>query len=154
MILTEIRRATLADAPELSVLMCENARVTLGPHYTQQQMDTFLRYYSVEAIEGKIARQQVFCAMSGNVIAGTIALDGDFVVGFYTRLDFLGKGIGARLLHHLEQVARQQGLTHIRLASSPASNSFYVRHGFAEIETKVFNYLGVDFVETLMEKVM
>jgi GNAT superfamily N-acetyltransferase len=90
----------------------------------------------------------------GDTIVGTIALDGEFMVGFYTHVDHLGKGIGSALLRHLEQVAVSKGLDVIRLAASPDSTAFYHKYGFVTLETTVLNYLGVDFEETLMEKVL
>lgn len=149
-----IRPAHPDDAEALSQLMCDNAWVTLAPHYTPVQMDTFLRYYSVEAVAAKIGSQAVFCAEENGQIIGTVALNGDFVVGFYTHRDYLGRGIGATLLRHIETFALSKGLSEIQLSASPVGLAFYYKHGFEKVSDCVFSYLGVDFDETLMRKVL
>lgn len=149
-----IRPARPDDAEALSQLMCDNAWVTLAPHYTPVQMDTFLRYYSVEAVAAKIGSQSVFCAEEEGQLIGTIALDGDFVVGFYTHRDYLGRGIGAKLLRHIEAFALSKGLFEIRLSASPVGLAFYYKQGFEKVSDCIFSYLGVDFDETLMRKVL
>lgn len=147
-----IRRAVESDAEALSRLICENAKVTLDPYYTPLQMDTFIRYYAPEVVREKIGRQAIFCAMEGDLLIGTVALDGDLVVGFYTRHTHLGRGIGALLMRHIEAYARAQGIEAIQLTASPVGAAFYYKQGFEKVEDCIFNYLGVDFEETLMRK--
>lgn len=147
-----IRRAVARDAETLSHLICENARVTLDPYYTPLQMHTFIRYYAPEVVREKIGRQAVFCALEGDQVIGTVALDGDLVVGFYTKHTHLGRGIGAMLMRDIEAYARAQGIEVIQLTASPVGAAFYYKQGFEKVDDYIFNYLGVDFEETLMRK--
>src|SRR5688500_631436 len=97
-----VRRATESDAAELRQMICDNAKTTLAPYYTKQQWDIFIRYYSTEVLRNKIRQQIIFCADSNGVIVGSIGLDCDFVVGFYTHSNYLNQGIGAKMMKHLE----------------------------------------------------
>src|ERR1700744_2416184 len=106
-----IRPATLSDSKELSDLILENAKVTLMPHYSDEQFQTFSKYYSPEEVAKKINTQTVFCAQRNGEIVGTSALLDDFVLGFYTRVQNLNEGIGKLLLAHLEQHAFSNGIT-------------------------------------------
>ena len=45
-----------------------------------------------------------------------------------------GSGVGAKMLHELEQVAWENGLTAIRLHSAPAAEMFYRRHGYEAVD--------------------
>jgi GNAT superfamily N-acetyltransferase len=147
-----IRSVTKADAKELSELTINNAEMYLKPHYSAEQWNVFIQYYSISVLEDKIERQDVFCACIENEIIGTIALENDFVVGFYTKKGYLGQGVGRHLMNHLEDFARQKGISKIKLAASPIALDFYHQNGWITIKECAIPYMGVDFIETLMDK--
>ena len=148
-----LRPATLADAEALSQLIAGSALATLAPHYSEVQMAAFLDYYSPSAMCGKIARQSVFCAEMDGQPVGTVALDGEGnVVGFYTHADYLGRGIGAAMMRHIEAFAKQKGHPEIRLTASPVGLGFYYKQGWERVSDYLFTHLGVEFDETLMVK--
>jgi GNAT superfamily N-acetyltransferase len=148
----KIRRAVESDADELSQMICENARTTLAPYYTKQQWDIFIEYYSSEALRNKIRQQIIFCADLNGVIVGCVGLDSDFVVGFYTHLHYLNKGIGAKMMKHLETVALERNLKEIQLAASPVGLKFYLKNGWRKVRDIIIDHYGVGFEETLMAK--
>lgn len=148
----KIRPALETDAAELSSLICENVNTILAPYYTPIQLDVFMVYYSTAAILKKIQTQAVFCAeLEGEIIA-TVALEKDFVTGFYTRITYLNQGIGKFLMDYLEQFALEQGLEQLQLAASPVGVLFYTKHGWRKVEELMLFYHGVGFEETLMRK--
>jgi len=147
-----IRHAIERDAEELSEMICENAKTMLAPHYTKEQWDNFSLYYSPEVVRKKIKEQFVFCAELNGKIVGTVALDNDFVVGFYTRLEYLNQSIGAALMTHLEAFAIEKNLNEIQLTSSPEGLKFYFKNGWEKVKDITFDHHGVDFEETLMVK--
>ncbi|MDI9309556.1 MAG: GNAT family N-acetyltransferase [Limnohabitans sp.] len=148
----EIRKAESIDAEELSNLICENAEKILKPHYNEKQLEIFIRYYSKDVMLDKIQNQIVFCAEINNQIVGTIALEKNFVVGFYTKLEYLNQGVGKKLMKHLENFAKNNGMRNLKLAASPEGLSFYYKNDWLKIKDFVIEYYGVGFEETLMEK--
>jgi GNAT superfamily N-acetyltransferase len=147
-----IRLAIDKDAASLSQMICENAKTMLLPHYNEKQWNIFIKYYSPEVMQVKIKEQSVFCAeLNGNIV-GTIALDKDVVVGFYTRLEYVNQGVGKRLMQHLEKFALDKGLHEIQLAASPEGLSFYYKHGWKKVKDITIEHYGVGFKETLMVK--
>lgn len=152
MIELSIRRATAKDAEELSEMICGNARKTLLPHYSEKQWQIFQTYYSVDVIREKIETQDFFCTLHKEKVVGSVALHNDWLVGFYTHVHYLGKGIGSALMNHIESVAREKGLTEIQLAASPVGLDFYLKKGWEKIKDIVVNHYGVDFEESLMVK--
>jgi GNAT superfamily N-acetyltransferase len=147
-----IERVTLNDAAEISDLIIKNASFYLRPHYSDAQWGIFKNYYSVESIQQKILQQQMFFAKLGTVIVGTIALDQDYIVGFYTHVAYVNKGIGSKLLRYIEKEAQEIGHAEIFLASSPVGLDFYLKFGWQLVEELEIDYLGVPFVETIMKK--
>ncbi|RUT72450.1 GNAT family N-acetyltransferase [Flavobacterium cupreum] len=152
MSLIHIRKAEITDAKSLSELICENARKILKPHYSEVQWEIFIKYYAVETMATKITTQLVFCAEKDDEIVGTIALDGDFIVGFYTRLQSMNQGIGKLLITSLENHALNSGLTKLQLASTPEGLDFYYKNGWQKVKNFTVNHYGVEFEETLMVK--
>lgn len=148
----EIRTAQDNDAEKLSKMIYENAQPVLFPHYNDKQRAIFILYYSPEVMRKKISRQKVFCAELNGEIVCTIALDKDFVGGFYTRLQFINQGIGTIMMQHLEEFALKKGLAEIQLAASPEGLSFYYKNGWKKIRECVIEHYGVGFEETLMSK--
>ncbi|WP_257667666.1 GNAT family N-acetyltransferase [Parapedobacter tibetensis] len=140
------------DAEGLSQMITENAQAMLLPHYTENQWNVFIKYYSPEEIRNKIKKQYTFCAELDNKIVGTIALDKDFIVGFYTRLECLNQGVGKSIMQHLEKFALDKGLNKIQLAASPEGLSFYYKHGWKKIKDITIEHYGVGFKEILMVK--
>lgn len=120
--------------------------------YSTVRLSSFIKYYAEEVLAEKIIRQVVFIAERDGVILGTIALEHDFVVGFYTRLQNTNQGIGRLLMTHLETYAKKQGLTQLQLAASPEGVAFYNKVGWKKIKDFTIEYYGVDFEETLMAK--
>jgi N-acetylglutamate synthase-like GNAT family acetyltransferase len=147
-----IRRAIESDADELSRMICDNAKTILAPSYTKQQWDIFIKYYSTEEMRSKIQRQIIFCAELSGMIVGSVGLDSDFVVGFYTHLNYLNQGIGAQMMKHLEAVALERNLKEIQLAASPVGLKFYLKNGWKKVRDIIIDHYGVGFEETLMVK--
>lgn len=147
-----IRNAQVSDAEQLSEMIYENTHTMLKPHYNDEQWATFVRYYSIPVLRDKIATQAVFCAEINHKIVGTIALDGDAVVGFYTRLGHMRQGIGKLLMDHLENYAANLGLTTLQLAASPEGLAFYYKNGWQKVRDFIIYHYNVGYEETLMSK--
>ena len=150
----QIQAATPADATAISALVLRNAQDSLRPVYTAEQWAVFIQYYAQEAVEEKIRHQEVFVAFDGGRLAGTIALEDSFVLGFYTDTDYLGRGVGTALLQYLERHASAKGLTELELAASPVAVGFYAQRGWEVVGEEWFVYKGVRFWETRMRRVV
>jgi GNAT superfamily N-acetyltransferase len=147
-----IRKVAITDLPEVCALIIQNANHTLKPVYSDAQMQAFLSYYTQDALIDKLNDSHFFCAFDGNEIVGVIGLQDITVIGFYTKVTYLGKGVGKLLLNHIESFALTQGHTNINLASSPISISFYKKQGWISVKKIYPVYCGVVFEEMLMEK--
>ena len=95
----------------------------------------------------------VLCGKGGGYSRNR-CLDGDFVVGFYTRVQQVGQGIGKLLMTHLEEYARDKGFATLQLAASPVGVTFYYKHGWKKVNDVTLEYYGVAFQETLMIKML
>ena len=89
-------------------------------------------------------------ASTGPRIVGTIGLGGDKLRSLFVEPGLQGKGVGARLVAHLEAHARKAGVAELHLSSSITARGFYERLGYRlirfderEVETGRWSgYLG------------
>ncbi|NWF67803.1 MAG: GNAT family N-acetyltransferase [Chloroflexi bacterium] len=124
-------RPDSADA----LLLITELDAALNPHYAPESRHG----YSVE----KLLREDVafFVARQNETAAGCVGLQ-FFGTAYaelkrmYVRPEFRGSGLGKRLLHHIEDYARQRGLSVLRLETGihqQAAISLYERAGFKRI---------------------
>jgi GNAT superfamily N-acetyltransferase len=149
-----IRVASTKDAAAISKLILENAKETLFAYYSPEQWNVFVQYYDAATVGHKLAGHLFFCAEQNHEILGVIGLDRNWVVGFYTKATLLNKGIGTMLMNHLENHALSNGISRLKLASSPVGLEYYYKKGWKKIKEAKLKYLGVEFDETLMEKLL
>ena len=147
-----IRVAETKDAAAISELILENAKATLAAYYSPEQWNVFVQYYNEATVGNKLAGHLFFCAEQNHEIVGVIGLDRNWVVGFYTKATLLNKGIGSILMNYLEDYAQKNGISRLKLASSPVGLEYYYKKGWTKIKEAKLKYLGVEFDETLMEK--
>jgi len=74
---------------------------------------------------------------NGNVIGFYIILIASNVAAleyFYIAPDYIGKGYGKLLWHHMVDICRKNCVNHIVLVTSPQAKEFYIRMGAAQID--------------------
>jgi N-acetylglutamate synthase-like GNAT family acetyltransferase len=147
-----IRKATEKDVRAICALIRRNAEVVLSRDYSRDQLNAWKRYNTPARLRQRMAERTSFCAFRGRRLCGTIALEGNELVGLYVSPASRGKGIGILLLAHLECFAATQGIARLHLTSTPSALSFYLRNGWHAGRTVVLTIMGVDFAETFMSK--
>ncbi|MEM9821449.1 MAG: GNAT family N-acetyltransferase [Bacteroidota bacterium] len=145
-----IRTAQAKDARRISYLIQKNTEQVKDNGYQTAQVRVWKKANTPTAILKKLDHCQIFCAFHHRRLVGTIGLKGTEVFGCYVNAHQRGKGIGQLLVHHLIQMARNQGLKQLYLYATPSAKGFYLRHNFKP-EEKVCNQIdGVNFWETKM----
>lgn len=76
-----------------------------------------------------------------------VALDADRIIGFcehnfageisriYVHKDYLGRGVGSRLLKLAEESLKKRGCTEIRIESTVTAKAFYEKNGYKVVES-------------------
>ncbi|KAL0486998.1 acyl-CoA N-acyltransferase [Acrasis kona] len=146
-----IRTATKEDAPHITDIGRDVFSRTFGHSLEKQDLEDYLNSeYTIEKIEEVI---------SSPLCQSYVAVDGTEVVGFgklrkesyedciknlnkpielwrlYVSISQHGRGIGAQLIDHLENLARNQGYENIWLGvweENYVAQKVYKRHGYVE----------------------
>lgn len=100
---------------------------------------------------GAVRAHEIWVLDDGGILVGVLELDPRSDHLWLENVAVLpvhqGRGLGRRLLHHAEAVARDRGLPEIRLLTNEryvANIAMYQRHGFVETDRRP--HLGTDLV--------
>jgi GNAT superfamily N-acetyltransferase len=113
-----IRKATVDDAPAITVLMLRalhevNIR-DYGRVLTAEQSKT----WTVDGVVARMRSRITYVASEGDEIVGTAGFDGQQARSVFVRPDRHGLGIGSLLMRTIETVATERGLRRLSLPSS------------------------------------
>ncbi|WP_457582914.1 N-acetyltransferase family protein [Ensifer canadensis] len=137
----DIRKAERADLPDIIALFAADE---VGGHGDTVEPEAFGDYLAAfERIKAS-PLQTLYVARLGEEVVGTFqttlltSLPGRgqprlVIEAVQTRKDVRGRGIGARMMHHAIERAREEGVAKVQLSSNAArteAHRFYERLGF------------------------
>ena len=126
-----IRRATPADAEQITPVHVASIRTLCAKDYTQEQIDAWAGWKSPDKYRAAMATGETFfVADVGGSVVGFSVLHGDEVKAVYIHPDCVGQGIGRRLLDAVEAEARNCGVEMLQLTSTLTSVGFYDACGY------------------------
>jgi putative acetyltransferase len=126
-----IRRATPADAEQITPVHVASIRTLCAKDYTPEQIDAWAGWKSPDKYRAAMAAGEVFfvAEVDGRVV-GFAVLHGDEVKAVYIHPDYVGSGLGRRLLDAVEAEARTRGVELLQLTSTLTSVGFYKACGY------------------------
>jgi putative acetyltransferase len=119
----DIRAATADDATALSALIQDAVRTSNSRDYTPATIDLICANFTRDMVISKMAQRDVFVAVCDCDIVGTISLGNGKLHSMFVEPQRQGKGIGRRLVTHIEKHAISSGLSALRLSSSITARS-------------------------------
>ncbi|MCU1715589.1 GNAT family N-acetyltransferase [Pseudomonas sp. 5P_3.1_Bac2] len=127
----KIRRATREDAPTaLEIRRLAIQHQCLGA-YTAEQIQRWTEVSLSEAYQDWVARDYHLACLNAQPIAsGALNPSTGEVDALFVLPDYARQGLGQQMLAHLEALARQAGLTQLRLEATLNAVDFYRRRGF------------------------
>jgi putative acetyltransferase len=125
-----IRPATPADVAALSELIRRTVRRSNANDYAARVVELIAANYAPDKVAQRLLERDVFVCLEGHRIVGTIGLECDKLRSLFVEPGLQGKGVGARLVAHLEAHARQAGVAELHLSSSITARGFYERLGY------------------------
>lgn len=147
----EIKDASIKDIRRISYLIHKNTDSNPN-NYSKEQIKAWKKYNTPAQIGKQLKDRKVFCAFQKEKLVGTIALKENFISGFYVSHSIRGKGIGSKLINHLEDFARKNKIKKLYLTSTPSAFKFYLNKEYLTVEKVKLTIYGIDYLETKMEK--
>lgn len=152
-----IRRARDEDRQSMWEVHTQSIRSLCGEAYKPQEISAWVARLSQESYSGVLKTQAMFVAEVDQRVVGFGQLDPEKgeVKALYVLPEKVNVGVGSSLLSKMEGVAREHGLTCLRLFSTLNAESFYEGKGYQRraLSKHVINEeVAVDCV--LMEKLL
>jgi GNAT superfamily N-acetyltransferase len=126
-----IRRFEPRDAARVSAVIRETMAVSNSGDYPPERLRPLIDYFSPEKVALLAAERDCLVAEEDGRLVGTIGLDGAELVTFFVLPAYQGRGIGARLLAAIEELARARGVARVTVDSSITGERFYASRGYA-----------------------
>jgi GNAT superfamily N-acetyltransferase len=149
-----IQKADYEDSQEMSRLIRRTLETVNSLEYTPAQLSILIQAHSPEWIREQIKQFSVFCIKEDRKLAGTILLEGELARMLYVRNDRLRKGIGTKLMDFIENYARQENRTKIKVYVTVSASEFYKRLGYKSGSFEDFDINGTTFRYLEMEKLL
>ena len=149
-----VRRFSEGDEDEVSRLIIDNLMNVVIAEYGQAAVSELASFYSPAYVSQYARDGDMYLAVAGGRIVGTVSLQGNRVRHVFVRTDRHRQGIGRALLKHLEGIAVQHGLERLDLRGAIGATDFYRRSGYTAVREVEKNIGNARFRMVVMEKIL
>lgn len=133
-----IRRATQEDRESIWQVHVRAIQEVCNSHYSPKEIEDWSEVLKPTRYDEPIKRGSFFVAVDANVIVGfgNLNQDNGEIEAVYVAPEYVGRGVGKKVLQALESVARNLELTMVRLSSSLNAVHFYENAGYRRQKQK------------------
>ena len=133
-----IRDANLTDIPEIHRMHKASIKELCASSYSPEIIEAWASNPNMDRYS-KILGPGFMClvATKQDVVCGfgSIDINKSLLASLFIHPDYAGTGVGALLLHALEEAAVAQGLSSLSIESSLNALRFYEKHGYETQKT-------------------
>ena len=133
-----IRKATTADASEISNLIISSLRQTNTQDYSPDIIDRVVNNFTPEKVTELIKSRQVFIASQHNHIIGTVSLDSTNIRSLFVHPEKQHCGFGFALMQYIENIAKEHGIDCLSVPSSVTAEGFYKKLGYMTLRDEYY----------------
>lgn len=122
------------DAPRLAEITQRCVREVNSRDYPADVIGRLCEHYTAEQYLKLSGLRLVYVAEdSGGRVVGTVSRDGSTAYSLFVDPDLAGRGIGRRLMGHIEALAARDGYQETEAAASITARPFYHRLGYVDV---------------------
>ncbi len=133
-----IRKFKKLDAIQLARLHRSTIRNVNNQNYPKKEINVWAGKVSAEKFR-KSAKENIrLVAVEKGKIIGFGDYKKDDLMGLYIHKDWIGKGIGKKLLQRLEVDAYKKGIRTMKCTSTITAHKFYEKNGYKTIKKTKF----------------
>jgi len=137
-----LRKFKKNDAVKTSIVMRQS--VTKSENLSKKTIKFLCDYYSPKRIVNNSKKMDIFIVHDKDKIYGTCSLLGNRISKMFVHPKYQKKGIGKKLLNHIEKLAKQRGMKRVRVRSSSNAYEFYEKLGYSKtrkVKNKNLGYI-------------
>ncbi|MGA5300500.1 GNAT family N-acetyltransferase [Nucisporomicrobium flavum] len=113
--------------------------------YSEEIIARMCAYFSPRRIEQLAQERQMFVAAEKETVVGTVSRDGNKVFTMFVQPRMIGRGVGRRLMQHIEDLAAQDGYEYMETGASITAHGFYHRLGYVDVRTTETEF-GLNYI--------
>lgn len=149
-----IREYKLSDTEEIMKLFYDTVHEINIQDYTQQQVNAWApENMDYEVWHKRLQTKLPYIAEDNGEIVGFGELETDGHIDcFYCHSKYQKMGIGSKLLSHIENTAKSQGIKRLYTEASITAKLFFQSKGFSIVKEQQVERRGVTFKNYVMEK--
>lgn len=149
-----LRKGSTADLPQLQQLFYDTVQQVNCTDYDAEQIQVWSSYaWKDDLWIERMSTQHFVLAVVDGAIAGFTSLETDGHIDlFFIHVEYQGRGIGSRLLTHLETLVQKEHGSKLYAEVSITARPFFEYQGFQVIEEETVTLQGVSFQRYRMEK--
>ncbi|MBB4741977.1 GNAT superfamily N-acetyltransferase [Actinoplanes octamycinicus] len=141
----EIRLLRSEDSTAVSEIIRRCLREINSRDYPEEIIGRMCEYFSPERIMQLAEARQMFVAVDDGTVVGTVSRDGNKVFTMFVQPQGISRGVGRRLMGHIETLAANEGYEYMETGASITAHGFYQRLGYLDVRTSEtefgFNYI-------------
>lgn len=139
-----IRPFRPGDARHVAGIVRRCLHAVNGRDYPPDVIDRMCARFTAERFVELSATRRIYVADDGRVV-GTVSRDGNRVYSLFVDPGAAGRGIGRRLLRHVETLAAREGHAHMETGATVTAHSFYLRLGYRDVHDADTEF-GTDYL--------
>ncbi len=122
------------DSVGVSNLVRKTVKESLSKDYPEATIQLLYIEYKPDYFSKPYHGQKIFIAEENNKIIGTAAVRKNLIMDVFVDPNCEGKGVGSKLITHLEKLASLQGYTYTQISANPYAIDFYEKLGYFKVE--------------------
>jgi ribosomal protein S18 acetylase RimI-like enzyme len=134
----KIRKFQDKDSGKVSYLIRRALNEVNIKDYPKSVIVYLSKYNAPSKLIKRSRLRDIYVIVDDNRILGTAGLKNNNVFSVFVDPTYHGKGIGQRLMRHVEQIAKKRGICTLTLISSLTAVGFYEKLGYKKVK-EVFN---------------
>jgi N-acetylglutamate synthase-like GNAT family acetyltransferase len=150
----EVRTYKSEDAEEIAELFYQTVRTICGKDYTPKQVEAWApEDASIEKWRARLTSKNTLVAVEEGKVLGFAELESDGHIDcFYCHHAYQRRGVGSLLFSSIEEIAKEIGVSMLFADVSITAKKFFEAQGFCNVQEKIVNLRGQQFINFKMEK--
>lgn len=137
-----IRRFQRKDAARVSYLIRKTLLEVNSKDYPRKVIDFMYNRFTPNHLIETSKRRDMYVVVRKGELLATGSLSGNTIMTVFVNPRFQGKGIGTKIMNHLEGMAKKRNYKTVRIPSSITAYGFYRKLGYRKVEVVVDKNYG------------
>jgi GNAT superfamily N-acetyltransferase len=141
----QVRPFLPEDASRLAEIVQRCLREINRRDYSAEIIDRMCAHFTAQRFVELSTSRRIYVAVVDQVAAGTVSRDGNKVYTMFVDPDLANRGIGRRLMSHIETLAMQEGHDFMETGASITGHGFYHKLGYSDVRQSETEF-GLNYI--------